>query len=107
MSHTPGPWEREGSLIWARCEGEFAAKVIAGASALHPSRGIVEYETPRISDSLEEIYANARLIAAAPDLLAACEAANKYIDNACYTTSETQYLVDYLTTAITKAKGEA
>lgn len=57
VAHTPGPWRNAGlvgSGIWIKASKQIA--VVYG---------------PRINASAE---ANARLIAAAPDLLAACEA---------------------------------
>lgn len=69
--HTPGPWAFGGSLVSAR-------GCINVALALHSWGG--ESKLPRDYDrtapeELAEHAANAKLIAAAPDLLAACEAA--------------------------------
>ena len=58
-THTPGPWRHDGGLVRAKA---YAVAVVTGD-------GVVRFST-----SLDEISANARLIAAAPDLLAACEA---------------------------------
>lgn len=64
MSHTPGPWKTEGwkGLIVNSKVGTIVA--MPGASNRAP---------------LEEHQANARLIAAAPELLAACERALSWL----------------------------
>ncbi len=69
--HTPGPWERSGAtVVWSRG----AKQVVAAASRLEPSSGMVEYERVRVGDDdFETVVANARLIEAAPDLLTEVE----------------------------------
>lgn len=77
-THTPGPWVVEAAtLIWSPS----AKKMVAGASACEPRSGFVEYEPPQ-TISLDEPAANARLIAAAPDLLAALEDLVRLADRA-------------------------
>jgi len=73
--HTPGPWIAEG---W--CSGK-SPDAGCGVVASHderkisnPSRGIVAWATRHVGQTSIEVEANARLIAAAPDLLAALEA---------------------------------
>lgn len=61
MSHTPGPWKVSTGLIFS--DGFLVADPFVGEHENHPPEHFPEYA------------ANARLIAAAPDLLAACEAA--------------------------------
>lgn len=56
MEHTPGPWVDESGVIHAP----------VGSNIIHPAR-ITDYFNS------EEAQANARLIAASPDLLAALE----------------------------------
>ena len=59
MTHTPGPWRREGRFVYALGEGEtnvFSANVQGGGSGSDVA-------------TLAEQEANARLIAAAPELL--------------------------------------
>lgn len=66
-AHTPGPWKLEGNWV----DGKLGGWI----STLHPSP---LFELIPITGTKDEIIANARLIAAAPDLLAAlqeCEAA--------------------------------
>jgi hypothetical protein len=74
-AHTPGPWiaVREAALDYRHHQidtedGQSCVAVVAGGG---PVRAI---------DVAEEI-ANAHLIAAAPDLLAACEAVAKSLDH--------------------------
>lgn len=61
--HTPGPWAQDGGskrLIWGECDGRdvlVADLAVPGISKARPT--------------LDEQLANARLIAAAPDMLAA------------------------------------
>lgn len=60
-AHTAGPWKLEGN--WT-----ISAKPLGGwVSTIHPSP---LFELNPLTGSSEEIIANARLIAAAPDLLA-------------------------------------
>jgi hypothetical protein len=74
--HTPSPWFASnaygnGSAIWiAPTEG--AKMVLQGANCLRSDS--VKYE----EISIEQLQANAKLIAAAPDLLAALEAMTYY-----------------------------
>jgi hypothetical protein len=63
VSHTPGPWKWELDC-WALHNSK-------GENVLYPSTSYGD-PTIRVSDD------NARLIAAAPDLLAACEALMGY-----------------------------
>lgn len=61
--HTPGPWRACGDSVKAGSRFNVCPCVTAGGSA----KGMI--------DEREVTYANARLIAAAPDLLAALRAA--------------------------------
>ena len=74
-AHTPGPWSfNNGSMtgaVWAR--KEFVASVYP--SAPEDWDGFSDFA------GLEEMRANARLIAAAPDLLAAAILAEDIIDD--------------------------
>lgn len=64
--HTPGPWEVTGAtLIWS----PIAAATIGAASELRATN-VVAYSAPRVgSPNLREVAANARLMAAAPEML--------------------------------------
>lgn len=67
--HTPGPWKQHATFIWSAS----AKANIAALSSLRTSH-VVGYVPPEIGDEhLGEIYANGRLISAAPDLLDALE----------------------------------
>lgn len=55
VKHTPGPWKARGNSVWHNAEGDEIG-IVAGVSTSKPAA---------------ENAANARLIAAAPDLLAA------------------------------------
>lgn len=65
-AHTPGPWEVCGtSVIWS----PLAKAVVASVSALRETR-VVQFTAPDMfGDDRHEMFANARLIASAPDLL--------------------------------------
>jgi len=96
--HTPGPWKVAGiawevaSGVWTRHihTPEFVRGVVLG----HQARGRTEVE----------VEANARLIAAAPDLLAACEAA-VFGANHIDCVRAMQEVLPQIRSAIAKAKG--
>lgn len=95
--HTPGPWETGGvmTLVEFRPEGWNAPMCIADCH----TKNAPQSETERV--------ANARLIAAAPELLEACKAAmnDKY---ARFGMTKDNYPVrEILARAITKAEGGA
>lgn len=88
-THTPGPWRVVSAGFMC------ADEVAAGFDKHHTIKYYVELPVPsRISAH------NARLIAAAPDLLAACEAFE-----AANTVDECQAAFDLTRAAIAKAKG--
>ena len=124
-NHTPGPWELTAH------EDRFE---IAMGSALDTSRAgyepqhmvTLDWETDEgddeeLSPQVEEGWANARLMTASPDLLAACQAAVAAInhnadsgesDCDCDGDCETAFALwteaeSLLTAAIAKARGEA
>ena len=72
-AHTPGPWQAEG---WDETEEGCAVIAVHEELGLHsPTRGMVAWVTTIAGASFEspdKAYANARLIAAAPELLEAC-----------------------------------
>jgi hypothetical protein len=83
--HTPGPWVVDGRTIYAECDRE--SFTVAGMPATnHATR-----------------EADARLIAAAPELLAACEATLAQWHSESIT--EQKSLHTQLRAAIAKAKG--
>ena len=70
MSHTPGPWKRLAAYVFA--EGKHGGNICVIGEPRAST--MVEYKPLSMSSKdIDEAYANARLIAAAPDLLAALE----------------------------------
>ena len=98
-THTPGPWhiihEPTLNTYHIRVEDLDAAPV---ASLFYSSGG----SRPQLSREL--IDANARLIAAAPDLLAACERMVRDQDRPVFS-ADFRGAVDELRAAIAKAQG--
>lgn len=93
--HTPGPWHiRKGPDRYIVADPE---KVDGGISWVTVARAYPD---------AKEQDANARLIAAAPELLAACEAALRYLDYTDPMGVESQEEQDLLDAAIRKARGE-
>lgn len=92
-AHTPGPWEvRPGAglglhswTIWATSEGRYIGRI----------------------DDNDQGEANARLIAAAPDLLAACREALDLLEERSATDERAAYLAQHMADAIAKAEGRA
>ena len=92
--HTPGPWE-------VRTDGELFA--ICGPAKWIVTVDVDEEGNIALQDGTSEYevnQANARLIAAAPELLAACEAV--LCDGDCYNDA----IMEEVRAAIAKAKGE-
>lgn len=81
-AHTPGPWKRNGTLIESDAPSYIASVNYAG--------------------SVEETRANAWLIAAAPELLAACSSALTLLENSPLANSET---ADQLRAALDRVRG--
>lgn len=102
MSHTPGPWiaKRPEKLLWAGPTGQF---VVIGISGGHEFL-ICQNDHPDVRGAdMVESQANARLIAAAPDLLAACEAALERLRLMGPVSCEKEIAI--VEAAIAKAKG--
>jgi hypothetical protein len=99
VKHTPGPWRIEHGLIKGASDVQTNGKLrnMLGISSASYSEivcdihGNIELEAPQ---------ANARLIAAAPDLLEVCILAHDVLA----TSDDWPQLVTYLYAAITKAK---
>jgi hypothetical protein len=99
MTHTPGPWLIE-SKVYV-CGGECCVAVTETYSAMQKL-------------SPEQREANARLIAAAPELLEACQEFVKHIKSLGTDTEKCRYLSmalncragDLIENAIAKATGE-
>lgn len=106
MTHTPGPWS---------CDyGDFAAYCQTGAEVCEVTKGNHDDGT-KIPD--DEMEANLRLVAAAPELLAALKQAAAFIQshNECLSvpsgSGDTQWndycigVAEHLTAVISKAEG--
>lgn len=90
-AHTPGPWIR-GARLLDVCAGASVVATVACASS-HPA-------------TEEQAHANARLIAAAPDLLAALEIVSNCIPDSTGGTTLGTWEMQKVREAIRKAKGE-
>lgn len=101
-AHTPGPW-----AVWPM--GRILAITCTGRSKPHPSEGmhVAAVHMPEHNTQHDELWhANARLIAAAPDLLAVVQE----LEESSGYWSEYDVplgIVDRLRAAIAKAKGES
>lgn len=89
-AHTPGPWvisRSKGLEIFPNNQGEYLpiAKV-------------------RIQDDIESSYANAALIAAAPELLEACKASLEYMLDEASSPLKAERALEYLSAAIAKCE---
>lgn len=107
--HTPGPWELGPDI---RSRGDLVYRmVLAGKKrlcAVSVYGGRAGTNQPTFSE--EEVVANGHLVAAAPDLLAACEAVLPIIeslDSAKEEGDDDEPLAAQLRAAIAKAKGKA
>ncbi len=101
MEHTPGPWKCHSGMVWKADETEDGYPIAR-----------MERETPKTIPT--ERDANAHLIAAAPELLEACEDLLQALDN-CPGTFNYSPLDEFMAIlvvedrarqAISKAKGE-
>lgn len=97
--HTPGPWEANGYHIRQRVTGTRSIAEVAYTGPHHTP----PHEYPKSCRLVDE--ANARLIAAAPDLLEALEAIMGS-DIFEWNGSAAFWLQDKVKAAIAKAKGE-
>ena len=104
--HTPGPWHLEKDH-----DGVFTAigepiAIVGGEETGEQVRFTIGRTCDYGPHGDEQTTANAQLIAAAPDLLAACEAAlMQFEENASYDEAD-GYVVRQLQSAIAKARGQ-
>ena len=98
--HTPGPWR------WhiARTMQHLVVDTVEGFRGFGVSMPIMGHRGYREEANPGEYEANARLIAAAPDLLEACEAALTLLDSRADENGPDRWLL--LRNAIAKARGE-
>lgn len=94
MSHTPGPWKH----ITPRLDKPRDKIIDIRAANGLTIASVWEYT----HDSRDDQRDDARLIAAAPELLMACKEAKAWID----TLEDGEYLTEVLRAAIEKAVGE-
>lgn len=105
--HTPGPW----ILETVRTQSGLCHKVGPFPAKREdlPSRHACLYADypSSCNPADQELEANARLIAAAPELLEALEASLDYIERHTYGGTDGLALIDKTRAAIAKAKGES
>lgn len=99
MKHTPGPWVSDNT-------GNYSRRWVIR----HNGLVVAEIRYSALDRTNEDAYANADLIAAAPDLLDALRLALPYIEKA-YECSfpdyiENDYVLDTVRAAIAKAEGK-
>jgi hypothetical protein len=94
MKHTPGPWQWDAGVIPPDGPGRYADIYVTGEDG--EPLIIAEF-----NDSIPQGRANACLIAAAPDLLDACNRAEWWLS----THPEGTAMRDVLRVAIAKAEG--
>lgn len=101
QEHTAGPWEQDRDLVYVQADGHRRLLAEIVDVNLAPE-GMKTHELPLYLRGIRE--ANARLIAAAPQLLEALEKVSEWLDNgSCYTSTEDREIVR---AAIRSAKGE-
>ena len=104
MTHTPGPWKATFTSITAR-----GVRAERGFVCFLPKPMHYSGQDERYENELEENHANALVLAAAPDLLEACEAILAWCG-----TGDGKYFLPLtppwkagLLAAIARAKGES
>lgn len=103
--HTPAPWVQEGQLVYAlnkQGENRFSAS-IQGGWVWRNSSPVGHSRSPGERTLNDELEANARLMAAAPDLLAAAKRVVAKLQHP--TASVTILDQEALELAIAKAEG--
>lgn len=104
--HTPGPWHRgenPGIITIETDEGRGAVKELAHIHAFCPPRDRRESDFSLAWIAYREARANARLIAAAPDLLSACQRVREQLLEQGFVNA---YEGAMLEAAIAKAEGK-
>lgn len=111
MTHTPAPW----TAVAAKNADDTLTgywHIQAGKVAIADVFGIAGYdeETGEMYLTEKEIASDARIMAAAPELLAACKSAAKWLDtfaaHAPITFGGEETVADILRAAIAKAEGK-
>jgi len=104
--HTPGPWIRDGRTVYALMPAGWRK----GVEIFKNRFWVTVQKDPECSE--EEAEANARLIAAAPELLDACLFALECTNGGDFTMNGPHglrmvFIGDILKRAISKAKGKS
>jgi len=114
MPHTPGPWEYN---PYGAIKGGPLVEFSRGFAREQLALVCVRQHTPDDLDTAAERNANARLIAAAPELLAALKTALAMLENGDFRNGVEEYgvdegmvgankLIDEITALIAKAEGK-
>ena len=101
MNHTPGPWFAHG---FSGVNGEDVTPCDFAVSCTTPDHLTVAVMGVGVTGTRDEWEANARLIAAAPDLLEALEGMVEMVEMNGFGKA---YAMDIALAAIAKAKGES
>ena len=104
--HTPGPWQA-GRPDMKTIVDDIPSKWVYGPER-EGGDGYIAVASGRASAKWDEVMANAHLIAAAPDLLAACESVLTKLDylvNLWGAEGVTRTIQDQLRAVVEKAKG--
>lgn len=96
--HTPGPWHWKDEQLWGKDGNVMTVQFI--------DEGFDAAGRPEWSWSLDLGPEDADLIAAAPDLLAACEATLHYVD-VTHSWTDAKHCLQLVRRAVKKANGEA
>jgi hypothetical protein len=102
--HAKGPW----TVILGRDECREMSRIVQTHKSGHqPEPMLIGYALREWANvrQQQEDDANARLMAASPDLLAACEAAHAMIQSSYCEDGETIEMAERLSAAIARAKG--
>lgn len=112
--HTPGPWKIDGGMentrkgpqmfVWSDRDEKGKGYLGTHEVCVATIHGRIFEEGQNLSCVEEGVKANARLIAAAPDLLAACESIIRTADNGD-TIEPDLWILNRVREAISKAKG--
>ena len=103
MSHTPGPWRvDEDGFVWGCCPGPAFMKTAHFLVAEVRGWGYLQYQ----ADGVQTQSCNARLIAAAPELYEALEAAYMVLKPQKSRFEEYVNAVTLARAALAKARGE-
>lgn len=104
QQHTRGPWKV--SAIFPDKQRGHTFEPHVSVCGKYEGKDIRLADIPDVADEQSEEYTNARLIAAAPDLLSDCEAALAYIVDDSRSARRREAMIESLIRSIAKAKAE-